>query len=209
MIRLDYRTQVKSTIQIIQSTLSVFPEQTDRVISDICARTACPHTPGNLYTRMTCTPLISIDAEGINQDFRCEIGKICAAHLRGGSGATEQPLCAHVCPFVHSAINHLCFFHSSFPPSLNYVFRKTRRWRKAALPHSSAFMSLGGGRGGEKCAVLCSRPSEEVLAYKQETVRTVDVTAPGEVEVHPTSNTQSYSSKPFTEFTTRTQFLNR
>lgn len=37
----------------------------------------------------------------------------------------------------------------------------------------------GGGGGGGESAVLCSRPSEEVLAYKQETVRTVDVTAPG------------------------------
>lgn len=49
---------------------------------------------------MSCAPLISVEAKGINQDFRYEIKKICT-HLRVGSDITEQRLCAHIWGFVH------------------------------------------------------------------------------------------------------------
>lgn len=156
-----------------------------------CACPACLHTPGNLYTCMTCTPLISIDAKGINQDFRFEIEKICT-HLRGGSDTTEQRLCLRVCLFVHDAIN-LSSIQKDKKVENNSItsFLCLQVWVWASLERRSLRF----------CVPVGQRKS----SYKQETVRTVDVTAAGEVEVHPTSNTHSYSSKPFTKF--RTQFL--
>lgn len=182
----------------------------------LCACTACMHTPSNLYTYMSCAPLISIEMKGINQDFRYEIRKICT-HLRVGSDITEQ-LWATVqsyLGFCAYALNHIRFYHYSFlsppPPSVTeLVLQKNEKVDKdTALLHSSASgFVVWTYLEREQSAVVCSRCSEEVLAYKQETVRTVDVTASREVEVHPTSSPLPYSSKEYTECKLRMQFSN-
>lgn len=119
----------------------------------LCACTACTYTPGNLYTCMTCTPLISVDTMGINQDFRFEMKKICT-HLRGGSDITEPRLRVHICLFVHYALNHLYFFHFSFllpplPSIIDVFLKKTRRWRKKQHYHIHLPLHLSMNLYGE------------------------------------------------------------
>lgn len=136
----------------------------------LCARTACINTPGNLYTCMTCTPLISVDAKGINLDFRFEI-KICT-HLRGGSDITEQRLCVRICPLVHYALNYLYFYHSSCLspplPSISQLFlQKDKKVEKnTTLPHSSAFgfeyELIWRGRSLRFCVPVVQRKSSRI-----------------------------------------------
>lgn len=172
------------------------------------------NTPAKLHICMTCTPLISEDAKGINQDFRFEMKKICT-HLRGGSDIAEQRLCVHVWFFCALRVK------SSLPLPLQLSIATTSLQHRtiASKRHQGGeehkitslmwrWIWVWTYKEREKSAVPSSRCSEEVLTYKQETVRTVDVTAPGEVEVHPTSNTRPYSSKLFQEFRLRTQFSN-
>lgn len=136
----------------------------------VCACTACAYTPGNLYTCMTCTPLISVDTMGINQDFRFEMKKICT-HLRGGSDITEPRLRVHICLFVHYALNHLYFFHFSFllpplPSIIDLFLKKTRRWRNTTLPHSPAFAFeyelIWRGRSLRFCVPVVQRKSSRI-----------------------------------------------
>lgn len=123
----------------------------------LCARTACINTPGNLYTCMNCTPLISVDAKGINLDFRFEI-KICT-HLRGGSDITEQRLCVRICPLVHYALKSSLFLPlqlSIATTSLHHPTissEKTRRWRKTQhyLIHLPLDLSMNLYGEGEVC----------------------------------------------------------
>lgn len=158
----------------------------DRVVHEIrlyvhaqlvCTRLVTP------YTCMSCNPLISDEAKGINQDFRYEI-RFAHTCTRVGSDVTEQQLCVHTWVFHHLASTTGPFLH-----------KDKKLEKNTALLHSSASgFVVWTYMEREKSAVVCSRCSEEVLAYKQETVRTVDVTASGEVEVHPTSNPQSQNN---------------
>lgn len=101
----------------------------------LCACTACMHTPGNPYTCMSCNPLISVEAKGINQDFRYEI-RFAHTCTRVGSEVTEQQRCAHIWGFEHVrevisvsaaatfSCHHLALHHWTISS------QRTRRWRK-------------------------------------------------------------------------------